>query len=113
MTRYELVDHLIDCAKENWSGYWSSLPDHQRLRLAGLEEELRGITRQVEKQLWQLVAEQLDRLAREVEGRCGCGWRRGPPRLRHVANAARTPLTSCLDGYVLTIWRERDVPASS
>ena len=57
MTRDEFVDELIGCAKEIWRKYWRALPDEQRLRLAGREEELRGITRGVLSGLWALVAE--------------------------------------------------------
>ncbi len=78
MTRDEFVDQLIGCAKELWTRYWESLPDEQRLRLAGMEEELRGITRGIEGGLWALVGEHLDRLAIELEGECGCGRRREP-----------------------------------
>lgn len=76
MTRDELVDELIGCAKEIWTKYWGALPDEQRLRLAGMEEELRGITRGVEEGLWALVGEELDKLAIELEGQCPCGRRR-------------------------------------
>ena len=76
MTRDEVVDQLIGCAKELWARYWRELPDEQRLRLAGLEEELRGIMRGVESGLWALAAEHLDRLALELEGQCACGRRR-------------------------------------
>ena len=78
MTRDELTDQLLSSAKEIWAKYWHDLPDEQRLRLAGMEKELRAITRGVERGLWALLAEQLDKLAREVEGRCGCGRRREP-----------------------------------
>lgn len=76
MTQDEFVDEMIGCAKEIWTRYWKALPDEQRLRLAGMEEELRGITRGVEKGLWALVAERLDELAIELEGQCHCGRRR-------------------------------------
>lgn len=76
MTRDELVDQLIGCAKNVWTGYWSSLPDEQRLRLAGIEEELRAITSELEAGLWALAAAALDALAIELEGQCSCGRRR-------------------------------------
>jgi hypothetical protein len=76
MTRDELVDDLIGCAKGLWTKYWGALPDEQRLRLAGMEEELRGITRGLEKGLWVLLAEHLDALAVELEGQCRCGRQR-------------------------------------
>ena len=65
MTRDEFVNEMIGCAKEIWTRYWGALPDEQRLRLAGMEEELRGITRGVESGLWALVAARLDQLAIE------------------------------------------------
>jgi len=73
MTRQELADHLLDCAKNVWQGYWEALADEQRLRLAGMEQELREITRAVSEGLWALLAERLDMLAVEVAGRCECG----------------------------------------
>ncbi len=76
MTRDEFVDEMIGCAKQIWTRYWGTLPDDQRLRLSGMEEELRGISRGIEGGLWALVAERSDRLAIEVEGECGCGRRR-------------------------------------
>jgi len=76
MTRDEFVDEMIGYAKAIWSRYWQSLPDEQRLRLAGMEGELRGITRGIEEGLWALVAERLDELGSELEGQCSCGRRR-------------------------------------
>jgi hypothetical protein len=73
MTRDEFVDELIGQAKQSWDSYWRLLPDEQRLRLAGMEEELRSIVRGVEEGLWALLAERLDELAVALEGQCGCG----------------------------------------
>jgi hypothetical protein len=67
---------MIDCAKEIWTKYWRALPDEQRLRLAGMEEEIRCISRGLERGLWALVAEHLEVLADQLEGRCECGRRR-------------------------------------
>jgi len=97
MTRDEFVDELIGCAKEIWRKYWRALPDEQRLRLAGMEEELRGITRGVESGLWALVAERLDALAGELEGQCSCGRRREPRKgsmeLELLAHRVEFPCT--------------------
>jgi len=76
MTRDELVDELIDHANQSWDRYWRLLPDQQRLRLAGMEQELRSILRGVEEGLWALLADRLDELAVALEGQCGCGRRR-------------------------------------
>ncbi len=76
MTRDELVDHLISCAKGCWTSYWGSLPDDQRLRLTSMEGAIRAITRGFEVGLWALLAEHLDELAVELEGQCHCGRRR-------------------------------------
>jgi hypothetical protein len=76
MTRDEFVGELIGQAKKNWTQYWASLPDEQRLRLSGMEEELGAISRQVLVGLWQLLGESLDALAIEVAGHCAAGCRR-------------------------------------
>ncbi len=76
MTRDEFVDELIGQAKQCWEQYWRALPDEQRLRLGGMEEELRGVVRGLEGGLWALLAEHLDDLAIELAGECGCGRRR-------------------------------------
>jgi hypothetical protein len=53
------------------------LPDERRLRLASLESELGMIGRQLQAGLWELVAERLDELGAQIEGRCdGCRYRR-------------------------------------
>ena len=57
MTRDAFVDELIGCAKQIWTRYWESLPDEQRLRVAGMEEELGAITRGIQEGLWALVAQ--------------------------------------------------------
>jgi len=49
MTRDELVDKMIAFAKTIWSQFWQALPDEQRLRLGGMEEEIRAV--------WSLSAE--------------------------------------------------------
>ena len=76
MTRKELIDQMICSIKEIWVTYWRSLPDEQRLRLAGMEEEVQAVRHGLEKGLWVLLAEQLDSLAKKLEGRCDCGRRR-------------------------------------
>ena len=76
MTRDQFVCHLLDFAKTIWRKYWRSLPDEQRLRLASMESEIQTIKRDFEAGLWRLLAEELDVLAIEVEGTCGCGRRR-------------------------------------
>ena len=75
MTRDEFVDELIGQAKQCWEQYWRALPDEQRLRLGGMEEELRGVVRGLEGGLWSLLAEHLDGLAIELAGECDCGRR--------------------------------------
>ena len=76
MTRAEFVNDLIEQAKKSWSQYWATLPDEQRLRLSGMEEELAERTRDLQQRLWLLLGASLDALAEELEGRCGCGHRR-------------------------------------
>ena len=76
MTRDEFVGELIGQAKRNWGAYWASLPDEQRLRLSGMEEELGAMSRQVVEGLWRLLGQSLDALAVEVAGRCQAGCRR-------------------------------------
>jgi len=76
MTRDQLVSHLLNSAKAVWTSYWRSLPDELRLRLAGMESEILAIKRELEAGLWALLAEELNALAVEVEGTCGCGRRR-------------------------------------
>jgi hypothetical protein len=77
MTRDAFVSELLDCAKRCWGRFWSQLPDDKRLRLSSMESELGDITRELQEGLWALVAEQLDDLGWELEGRCrGCGYRR-------------------------------------
>ncbi len=76
MTRDEFVNEMIGQAKQSWDAYWAALPDEQRLRLAGMEEEINDITRRVQHKLWMLVGASLDALARELAGRCVCGQRR-------------------------------------
>ena len=76
MTRDEFVRGLLDHAKTSFKAYWAELPDEQRLRLAGMEEELGAAVREVRSGLWKLVATYLDALAVELEGQCECGRRR-------------------------------------
>jgi hypothetical protein len=76
MTRNEFVNELIGQAKKHWDAYWSALPDEQRLRLSGMEEELNQITRGLQKGLWGLLGESLDALALQLEGKCSCHYRR-------------------------------------
>jgi hypothetical protein len=76
MTRDEFVDDLIGQAKQQWNVYWAALPDEQRLRLSGMEEEIEQITRGLQKRLWRLLGESLDALAQKLEGRCECHYRR-------------------------------------
>jgi len=76
MTHDEFVGELISRAKHNWTAYWRSLPDEQRLRLAAMEEEITSITQEVQQSLWSLLAEHLDRFAIEEHGQCACGRKR-------------------------------------
>jgi hypothetical protein len=77
MTRDAFVDELLNCAKRHWDSFWSQLPDEHRLRLSSMESELGAITQKLQRGLWALVAERLDELSWELEGRCGgCGYRR-------------------------------------
>ena len=76
MTQDAFVSDLLDYAKQKWAGYWQTLPDEQRLRLGGMEEELRGITRAIEQGLWQILADELDRMGVALERECPCGRRR-------------------------------------
>ena len=76
MTRDEFVDDLIAQAKSSWTQYWATLPDEQRLRLSGMEEELEQVGRQLVAGLWRLLGETLDAQAVDLEGRCACGYRR-------------------------------------
>lgn len=80
MTRDEFVNDLITQAKQSWCRYWASLPDEQRLRLSGMEEELAQVARDFITGLWRLLSESLAAQGDEAEGRCGCGYRRE----RHV-----------------------------
>lgn len=73
MTRDEFVLGLLDAAQASFTDYWLELPDEDRLRLAGMEDEIRGITRRFEEGLWAVVAERLDILGIELEGTCSCG----------------------------------------
>lgn len=76
MTRDEFVNELIGQAKQIWTAYWAALPDEQRLRLSGMEEELGAISRQLRRGLWALLGQSLDALAVEVAGHCESGCRR-------------------------------------
>jgi hypothetical protein len=76
MTRDEFVDDLITQAKSSWSQYWATLPDEQRLRVSGMEEELEQVGRELVAGLWRLLGETLDAQAVDLEGRCACGYRR-------------------------------------
>jgi hypothetical protein len=76
MTREEFVGELLECAKRYWDAFWSQQPDENRLRLSSMESELGAITQQLQKGLWELLAQRLDELGRDLEGRCGCGYRR-------------------------------------
>lgn len=76
MTRDEFVGDLLTQANQGWSEYFAALPDQQRLRLSGMEEELLELTRQLQRGLWALLGVSLEKLATELEGRCGCGRRR-------------------------------------
>lgn len=77
MTRESFVDEVLDCAKRHWPVFWGQLPDESRLRLSSMERELESVTHKLQEGLWVLVAEQLDSLGCELEGRCdGCGYRR-------------------------------------
>jgi len=76
MTRDELVDKMIAFAKTIWSQFWQALPDEQRLRLGGMEEEIRAVSRSLEEGIWAIFAESLDKLAIELSGQCECGQRR-------------------------------------
>lgn len=77
MTRESFVTELLDCAKRHWESFWQQLPDESRLRLSSMEGELEVITQRLQEGLWALVAERLDDLGWELEGRCrGCGYRR-------------------------------------
>lgn len=77
MTRDAFVRELLECAKGFWRSFWSQLPDAQRLRLAAMEKEVAAIGRTLQMGLWDMVAEELDAVARQSEGRCdGCGYRR-------------------------------------
>ena len=76
MTREEFVDELLERASQSWDSFWRCLADEQRLRLAGMEKEFRGIVRGVEEGLWALLAERLDELGVALESHCSCGRRR-------------------------------------
>lgn len=76
MTRDEFVNQLIDQAKAIFPSYWKTLPDDQRLRLSGMEEELGEVSRQLLRGVWALVGESLDALGVEVAGHCEAGCRR-------------------------------------
>jgi hypothetical protein len=76
MTRDDFVSEMIEQAKPQWDRYWSSLPDAQRLRLAGMEAELLSIERELRRRLWSLVGASLESLAQEQVGSCRCGRRR-------------------------------------
>jgi hypothetical protein len=76
MTRDEFVNELIVQAKQIWAAYWAALPDEQRLRLSGMEEELGAISRQLLHGMWALLGQSLDALAVEVAGHCENGCRR-------------------------------------
>ncbi len=73
MTQSDFVRCLLDAANASIAGYWLELPDEQRLRLGGMEEELGAVFEKVEAGLWQLVAEHVDTLAVQLHGQCGCG----------------------------------------
>lgn len=76
MTRDEFVSEMIEQAKSLWDRYWTTLPDEQRLRLAGMEAELLGIERELRRRLWGLVGASLEALAQEQVQSCRCGRRR-------------------------------------
>ena len=60
MTRDEFVSELIGQAKRSWEAFWTTLPDDQRLRLSGIEDEVRAISRQIGCDLWLLVGQSLE-----------------------------------------------------
>ena len=63
-------------AKHHWEAYWGCLADDQRLRLAGMEAELRSITQKISHGLWTWVTTAINDFAIEQEGQCQCGRRR-------------------------------------
>jgi hypothetical protein len=76
MTQDEFVNDVLAQAKHHWAAYWGCLADDQRLRLAGMEAELRSITQKISHGLWTWVATALNGFAIEQEGQCKCGRRR-------------------------------------
>jgi hypothetical protein len=76
MTRAAFVDELTEQAKQHWDGYWTRLPDEERLRLSGIESELAAICRELHERLWRLASASMEAMAEELAGRCNCGHRR-------------------------------------
>ena len=76
MTRDEFVNELLQEAKPRWAQIWRELPDSQRLRLACMDDEVRGIVGEFQRGLWEMVGDSLNAWAVEQEGQCGCGRRR-------------------------------------
>jgi hypothetical protein len=59
-----------------WQPLWKSLPDEERLRLAGLEAVVREMVGQFVQGLWSLAMEAIDAEAEREAARCSCGLRR-------------------------------------
>jgi hypothetical protein len=76
MTRNDFVEQIIDSAKKFWKPYFGQLADENRLRLAGIEAEVRSVTQLFVQELWQLVTTHLDEVGEKTCRDCGCGKRR-------------------------------------
>ena len=70
-----LVHEILELAKSRWESHWDRLPDEQRLRLAGIEREIRTMATALLEGLWALMSEYLDNLAEGQCRDCSCGNR--------------------------------------
>jgi hypothetical protein len=70
-----LVHQMLQIAKTHWASHWDRTGDEQRLRLAGIEQEMRKIVSALVEGLWEVMAGYLDAVAEGQSRMCGCGRR--------------------------------------
>lgn len=76
MTRPELVAQLNELAKPLLMDYFKELPAQTGRRLDGIEQEMQALSRELKRQWWGAVIEQLRHLAEQEAGQCACCGRK-------------------------------------
>jgi hypothetical protein len=75
-SREALVERLQGVVQQELPRALASLPDHDRLRLAGLESFVRGVMTAVLQAMWLCIVQSLQAEAERAAQPCGCGRRR-------------------------------------